>query len=127
MAVTTGTTWDVILAARPAPVEHGTALSVRAAYQEALYERSLLVDLREDHERELGGIHPALAAATLPPRELLGHLINTTDLRPVVLISEDGRLAQETAETLAELDLAQVRYAVGGFEAWKQAGLPARS
>ncbi|QOR71982.1 hypothetical protein IM660_06980 [Ruania alkalisoli] len=126
MAVTTGTTWDAVLSARPAPPEPGSAaISVRAAYQAALYERALLVDLRDQHAN--GEVPPDLAAAVLAPQELLGHLLNSTDPRPVILLSDDGQLAQETAEALAELELARVSYAVGGFLGWLRAGLPARN
>ena len=77
MAVTTGTTWDVVLSARPTQTEPGSAaISVRAAYQAALYERALLVDLGDQHAT--GEVHPDLAAAVLAPQELLGHLLNST-------------------------------------------------
>ncbi|SED80348.1 rhodanese-like domain-containing protein [Ruania alba] len=128
MAVTTGTAWDVILSARPVAPEPGsTALSVRATYQQALYERALLVDLRAEQTRRDGAVHPDLAAVTVSPQELVSWLVNNPDTRPVVLLSEDGEQAREAAETLGELGLAQVSYAVGGFHAWLQAGLPARS
>ncbi|UFU05302.1 rhodanese-like domain-containing protein [Ruania halotolerans] len=128
MAVTTGTTWDVILSARPVAPEPGsTDLSVRATYQEVLYERAVLVDLREDSERRRGVVHPDLAAVPVRPQELVTWLVNDPPARPVVLLSEDGDLARHASETLAELGLARPRYAVGGFRAWLQAGLPART
>ena len=58
------------------------------------------------------------------PAGLVAHLVNTPELRPVVLLSQDGSAAATAAEQLGTLGLARVGYAVGGYRAWAETGLP---
>lgn len=128
MTLTTGTTWDLILSApttrRRGAGTDGCGMSPRALYQELLYDRARVVDLRSDAERRAGGLHPDLSVEVVTPSGLVAHLVNTTALVPAVLLSQDGTVAAETARELRSLGLARVDYALGGYRAWVETGLP---
>lgn len=126
MTLTTGTTWDLILAAptRPSTRAAGCGMSPRALYQELLYDRARVVDLRTRAERSAGVLHPDFPLDEVDPAGLVAHLVNTPELRPVVLLSQGGVAAAAAAEQLHDLGLARVAYAVGGYRAWAAAGLP---
>lgn len=126
MTLTTGTTWDLVLSApsRRSMATGGCGMSPRALYQELLYDRARVLDLRAAAERTAGVLHPDLPLDVVDPPELVAHLVNTPELRPVVLLSQDGTAAAAAAEQLRDLGLARVDYAVGGYRAWAEAGLP---
>lgn len=126
MTLTTGTTWDLVLSA-PTRRESGLGgcgMSPRALYQELLYDRVRVLDLRTGEERSEGVLHPDLPLDVVDPAGLVAHLVNTPELRPVVLLSQDGAAAAAVAEQLRDLGLASVAYATGGYRAWVEAGLP---
>ena len=126
MTLTTGTTWDLVLSAptRRSAGVGGCGMSPRALYQELLYDRVRVVDLRTEAERSAGVLHPDFPLDVVDPAGLVAHLVNTPELRPVVLLSPDGTAAAAAAEQLRDLGLAQVAYAAGGYRAWAEAGLP---
>lgn len=126
MTLTTGTTWDLILSAptRRSTGAGGCGMSPRALYQELLYDRARVLDLRTDAERSAGVLHPDLPLEVVHPAELVAYLVNTPELRSVVLLSQDGTAAADSADQLRALGLAEVGYAVGGYRAWAEAGLP---
>ena len=127
MTLTTGTTWDLVLSAptrRRSTRVDGCGMSPRALYQELLYDRARVLDLRSDTERAAGALHPDLPVEVVSPAGLVAHLVNSTALVPIVLLSEDGAAAATAARELAELGLARVVHAVGGYRAWAEAGLP---
>ena len=102
-----------------------STLSARAAYQHALYGRTVLVDLRTaDVRRVEGDLDPALTPVPVPPRDLITWLVQRGSDRDIVLVSEDGAEAAAVAEALAEVSLAQLGHVTGGFAAWRDAGLP---
>lgn len=120
MAVTTGTTWDIVLA-NEAPVPAQTsAVSPRAAYQAAIYARAALVDVRPASLRARQGALPAeLGAAVVGRDELRLWLRESLATRVHVL---DGG-APVAPGDLATGD-ARVSAVEGGFPGWLTAGLP---
>lgn len=92
----------------------------------------ILVDIRSDKERAMHGAIPdALTIErnslefTLDPRSD-SHLsvANRYDLR-VILVSQDGDASSLAAVALHDIGLLNATDVVGGFKAWKEAGLPA--
>ncbi len=127
MTLTTGTTWDLVLSAptrRHGAGTDGCAMSPRALYQELLYDRARVLDLRSGAERAAGMLHPDLPVEVVAPPGLVAHLVNTTTVVPVVLLSQDGSAAAAAADQLRSLGLARVHHAAGGYQAWAEAGLP---
>jgi len=99
--------------------------SARAAYQDALYGRAVLVDLRPAPARAADG-ELGLDAFTFDsdhgrPAAAVRRIAEST---PVVLISSDGVLAARIAAQLRGLGLTWVNAVDGGFAAWRSAGLP---
>src|SRR5690625_576688 len=110
MTLTTGTTWDLVLSAptrRRSTRTAGCGMSPRALYQELLYDRARVLDLRPDAQRAAGTLHPDLPVEVMSPAGLVAHLVNSTALVPVVLLSEDGTAAARSARELADLGLAR--------------------
>ncbi|MFV0251810.1 MAG: rhodanese-like domain-containing protein [Beutenbergiaceae bacterium] len=118
MAVTTGTTWDIVLNAASAHPEPG-GFSPRAAYQAALYGRVIVVDLRTPAQRSRDGELPArLQPVLVDPLELAAWLHES--LAPlIVLLDDDGDRAARLAA--GDRRVGAVR---GGFAGWREAGLP---
>ena len=60
MTLTTGTTWDLVLSApnRRSTGPGGCGMSPRALYQELLYDRVRVVDLRTGAQRATVELHP---------------------------------------------------------------------
>ena len=120
MAVTTGTTWDIVLSNDPvstAPAR--AAVSPRAAYQAALYGRAVLVDLRAARRRDRDGELPAELEVAVVDRLELGVWLRESLARRVILLDDDGaragRLARGSDPRVTSVD--------GGFAAWVAAGL----
>jgi rhodanese-related sulfurtransferase len=125
MAITTGTAWDIVLNAVPTRRAAEQAVSARAAYQDALHSRAVVVDLRPADDRAgSGAIHPDLGAITIEPRELPTWLVHTGRGADAILLTEDGALAAELATGLDAVGIARTTYVAGGFTAWRAAGLP---
>jgi rhodanese-related sulfurtransferase len=97
---------------------------------EAMRGGALLVDIRSESEREADGTIPM---ATFVPRNVLEWRLDpasehrdrdlTSRDRPVILICTEGYQSSLAAATLRRLgiDAADV---IGGFLAWREAGLP---
>ncbi len=156
MAITTGTPWDLALNQRvhraPAGVRSaapprsltvppgtdappGTgealgagALSARAAYQQALYRRARIVDIRTEAERDRwGSVHDVPGVAEIDRAALVEWLVEHRSGAPVVLLSQEGAEAAAVSSALAEVGLPPVVPVDGGFLAWSRAGLPVRT
>ncbi|MFV0426406.1 MAG: rhodanese-like domain-containing protein [Beutenbergiaceae bacterium] len=117
MAVTTGTTWDIVLNAAPAPIAR--TVSPREAYQAALYGRAVVVDLRSERRRAAAGYLPSALAAVVGRRELEVWLQESLAQR-ILLLDHDG----ERAVRLARGGDRRVTAITGGFAAWQGAELP---
>ena len=108
-------------------------LSARAAYQEVLYERGILVDIRPQAQREQEGeVHPDLRPLViernvlewrLDPRDPSSLPIADLGLR-AILICQEGYTSSLAADVLLRLGIHRSTDIIGGFVAWRDAGLP---
>ncbi|WP_416960199.1 rhodanese-like domain-containing protein [Streptomyces sp. Agncl-13] len=109
-------------------------IEARAAYDAARDDDALLVDIRYAALRDRDGLIPGALVVErnelewrLDPRgshrapEATGH-----DLR-VVVICNEGYASTLAAASLHRLGLHRATDLVGGFQAWKAAGLPVTS
>ena len=92
---------------------------------------AVLVDIREDHQRERDGLVPG---AVVVPRNVLewrcapesqwrDERVSDPD-RVLVLICHEGYQSSLAAATLQQLGLPLATDVDGGFLAWREAGLP---
>ncbi|MFE0677507.1 rhodanese-like domain-containing protein [Streptomyces sp. NPDC058867] len=106
-------------------------ITAREAHEAALSGEALLVDIRYAALRERDGLIPGALVVErnelewrLDPRgshrvpEASGH-----DLR-VVVVCNEGYASSLAAESLHRLGLRRATDLVGGFQAWRTAGLP---
>lgn len=108
-------------------------LSPRAAYQEVLWQRATLVDIRPDALRATEGspareLTPLVIdrhelAARLDPRSPSRLPIAAPGLR-VIVLCQDGNASRHAANTLGNLGIRRATDMVGGFAAWRSVGLP---
>lgn len=119
MAVTTGTTWDIVLSNTSLATPRA-AVSPRAAYQAALYGRSVLVDLRAARRRDRDGGLPTEVTAVVVDRLELGVWLRESLASRIVLLDDDGARAGR----LARGEDPRVTSVEGGFAGWLAAGLP---
>ncbi|MFG2371933.1 rhodanese-like domain-containing protein [Streptomyces sp. NPDC048504] len=109
-------------------------IEARAAYEAARDDKALLVDIRYAALRDRDGLIPGALVVErnelewrLDPRgshrapEATDH-----DLR-VVVICDEGYASTLAATSLHQLGLRRATDLVGGFQAWKAAGLPVTS
>jgi rhodanese-related sulfurtransferase len=109
-------------------------VSARAAYQEALWDRSvLLVDTRPAAQRAAEGeIHPALRPLVIERNVLEWRLDPRSDAKipqaaydaRVIVVCQEGYSSSLAAEALVRLGISRATDLVGGFAAWRLAGLP---
>ena len=110
-------------------------LSARAAYQETLFGRATLVDIRPQEQRQREGeVHPDLAPVVidrnvlewrLDPRQPASLPMADLGLR-VILICQEGYTSSLAADVLLRLGIHRSTDIIGGFAAWRAAGLPCR-
>ena len=98
----------------------------------AVEHGALLIDIRSDHERRRDGVVPGSLHI---PRTVLEwrlapdstwrspHVGGELD-REIVLLCDHGCSSVLAAATLVELGFARAGDVVGGFAAWRDAGLP---
>lgn len=132
-------TWQSeLFATRPA-IRHSRSagarerVSPRAAFQEALWGRATLVDIRPETERRITGelpksltpltIEHATLGARLDPAGAARLPIASTELR-VIVICREGRASADAADTLCRLGVRRATDVIGGFAAWLSLGLP---
>ena len=111
-------------------------VTARAAYQAVLYARATLVDIRPLAQREQEGeVHPDLAPVViernvlewrLDPRHPSSLPVADLNLR-VILICQEGFTSSLAADVLLRLGIHRATDIVGGFAAWRDAGLPCRA
>ena len=92
---------------------------------------ALIVDIRADLDRERAGVVPGSLHV---PRTVLEWRLDPGSPwrsphappldRPVILICDHGYSSSLAAATLVELGFADAGDVIGGFEAWREAGLP---
>jgi rhodanese-related sulfurtransferase len=106
-------------------------LSPRNAYQSWAKDDAVLVDIRPERQRALEG---SIAGAVVVERNVLEWrfdpasdsrlpVANSHDLQVIVFCSE-GYTSSLAAAALQELGLWRATDIVGGFKAWRDAGLP---
>jgi rhodanese-related sulfurtransferase len=93
-----------------------------------------LVDIRSDAQRDADGLIPS--AVYVPRNALEWRLdpacahrdpdLGRTDAR-VALICDEGYQSSLAAAVVARFGLAEVTEVMGGFQAWRAAGLPVES
>ena len=108
-------------------------VTARAAYQEVLFGRAVLVDIRPQEQREQDGeVHPDLFPVViernvlewrLDPRHRSSLPIADLELR-VILICQEGYTSSLAADMLLRLGVHRSTDVIGGFAAWREAGLP---
>lgn len=108
-------------------------VSARGAYQEVLYGRAVLVDIRPQAQREQEGeVHANLGPVViernvlewrLDPRQPSSLPIADLGLR-VILICQEGYTSSLAADVLLRLGIHRSTDVIGGFAAWRSAGLP---
>jgi rhodanese-related sulfurtransferase len=108
-------------------------VSARAAYQEVLYGRGLLVDIRPTAQRLVEGEVAADLGVLVVERNVLEWRFDPRhearlpmaayDTRVLVLCQE-GFTSSLAADALLRLGIRRATDVVGGFRAWREAGLP---
>jgi len=108
-------------------------VSARAAYQEVLYGRAVLVDIRPAAQRAAEGevapdLHPLVVERNVlewrfDPRHESRLPVAGFTTRVLVLCQE-GYTSSLAADALLRLGVHRATDVVGGFRAWREAGLP---
>ena len=102
---------------------------------EAVEQGAVMVDIRAEHRREAEGVIPGAvhcernalewrvdAASGFGDARLCGDLD-----RHLILVCDEGYQSSLAASTLQDLGFSRATDLVGGFRAWKAAGLPVES
>ena len=110
-----------------------TRLDPRAA-REALGGGALLVDVRSESQRQRDGVVPD---AVYFPRNAIEWRADPSSPthdpafgdfdRPVVVMCDGGYQSSLVASTLQDLGFSRATDMAGGFQAWREAGLPVES
>jgi rhodanese-related sulfurtransferase len=108
-------------------------ISARAAYQEVLYGRGVLVDIRPAAQRAVEGevakhLVPLVVERNVlewrfDPRHEARHPLAGFDTR-VIMLCQEGYTSSLAADALLHLGIRRATDVVGGFAAWREAGLP---
>ncbi|RNI19931.1 hypothetical protein EFY87_15735 [Flexivirga caeni] len=124
-------TWQSELFASLSTPLHG--MSPRAAFQEALWGRATLVDIRPQAQRMAFGCLPDAVSPRAVDRTALAWRLDPAsddrlpiaarDLR-VVVVCQEGHISSRAAETLVRLGVRHATGMAGGFAAWQALGLP---
>jgi rhodanese-related sulfurtransferase len=108
-------------------------VSVRAAYQEALYGRAVIVDIRPAAQRAAEGEIAAHLAPLVVERNVLewrfdprheARLPVAGFETRVIVLCQEGFTSSLAADALLRLGVRRATDVVGGFRAWREAGLP---
>ncbi|WP_235530176.1 MULTISPECIES: rhodanese-like domain-containing protein [unclassified Nocardioides] len=112
---------------------HLDRASARAAYQELIGGRAILVDIRPDAQRAAEGEVEPLPGVLVIDRNVLEWRLDPRSETRLPLASYDARvlvLCQEgytsslAADSLRQLGVHRATDVVGGFAAWRAAGMP---
>lgn len=108
-------------------------LSARAAFQEVLHRRGLLVDIRPEAQRESEGrVHPSLETLVVERNVLEWRFDPRHEARlpqagfdtRVILLCQEGYTSSLAADALVRLGVERATDVAGGFAAWRRAGMP---
>ncbi len=110
-------TIDQLLAEARARLDRVDAAAARAAMDDG----ALLVDIRAESQRAQDGVVPG---STFIPRNVLEWRVDEMSVAPSVIVMCDGGYQSSlAAATLRDLGLDATDL-TGGFQAWRDAGLP---
>jgi rhodanese-related sulfurtransferase len=120
-------TLEALLAAARARIERRSPVEALAAVQAG----ALFVDTRSSEDRERDGIVPGslhiprtvLEWRTAPDSAWRNPHIDDIQ-RPIIVICDHGYSSIFAAATLVDLGFVAAGDVIGGFEAWRDAGLP---
>ena len=111
------TTVDELISAARARLERVDAHAAQAAREDG----ALLVDIRTESQRARDGVVPG---STFIARNVLEwRLEQMHAARSVILMCDEGYQSSLAAATLRDLGVDATDL-VGGFQAWREAGLP---
>lgn len=108
-------------------------VSARAAYQEVLYGRALLVDIRPAAQRlEEGEVAAHLGVLVVERNVLEWRFDPRHDARldvaafdaRILVLCQEGFTSSLAADALLRLGIHRATDVAGGFRAWREAGLP---
>lgn len=108
-------------------------ISARAAYQEVLHGRAVLVDIRPAAQRLAEGEVAAHLGPLVVERNVLewrfdprheARLPGAGFERRVIVLCQEGFTSSLAADALLRLGIRRATDVVGGFRAWREAGLP---
>ena len=108
-------------------------VSARAAYQEVLHGRAVLVDIRPAAQRAfVGEVAPHLGPIVIERNVLEWRLDPRHEARlpiaaynaRVLILCQEGFTSSLAADALLRLGIHRATDIVGGFRAWREAGLP---
>lgn len=108
-------------------------ISVRAAFQEVLHGRALLVDIRPAAQRAAEGEVAAHLGPLVVERNVLewrfdprheARLPQAGWETRVLVLCQEGFTSSLAADALLRLGVHRSTDVVGGFRAWREAGLP---
>jgi rhodanese-related sulfurtransferase len=108
-------------------------VSARAAYQEVLFGRAVLVDIRPAVQRAAEGEVAAHLTPLVVERNVLEWRFDPRSAarRPeagfdtrVIVLCQEGYTSSLAADALLRLGIRRATDVVGGFRAWRGAGLP---
>ncbi len=108
-------------------------VSARAAYQEALYGRAVIVDIRPAAQRAAEGEIAGHLAPLIVERNVLewrfdprheARLPVAGFETRVIVLCQEGFTSSLAADALLRLGIRRATDVVGGFRAWREAGLP---
>jgi rhodanese-related sulfurtransferase len=111
-------------------------VSPRAAYQEALYGRAVLVDISPAAPRAVAGEGAGHLAPLVVERNVLewrfdpraeSRLPMAGFETRVIVLCQEGYTSSLAADSLLRLGVRRATDVVGGFRAWREAGLPVAS
>ena len=120
-------TLDDLLADSEARIERLSPVEAHTATQTG----ALLIDIRSDRDREQSGIVPGslhiprtvLEWRTAPDSSFRNPHVGALD-RQVILLCDHGCSTILAAAVLTELGFTRAGDVIGGFAAWRDAGLP---
>ncbi len=120
-------TLDDLLADAEARIERFSPAEAHAATK----TDALMIDIRSDNDRERDGIAPGslhiprtvLEWRTAPDSSFRNPHVGTLD-RQVILLCDHGCSSILAAAVLTELGFTRAGDVIGGFAAWRDAGLP---
>ena len=110
-----------------------TRVSARAAYQELLWDDAIIVDIRPVAQREAeGDVDPTLPVLVVERNVLEWRFDPRSDSRlpeasydaRVIVLCQEGYTSSLAADALQRLGVRCATDVIGGYAAWREAGLP---